>query len=304
MKTWKLWVAALGLTGIAAAQPWKVAVLDFEDQTGQTPDAALGGGIAPAQLARKGVAVLAQALANEPRIVVVDRRDFLNQLTRAGTNEGPQVSAIRAAQLVGADLILRGAIQSFSSSKTALRQGGHSVDLATVTLRVAVEALDATDGAIVAVGTGSASRSVRQTDQVQTVLGEAEVLTMLEEAVRAAVPQVTQSLTRRAEELRQRPTVRVNIRTTADPALVEIDGVLVGTTPLEGHRVVAGDHTLTIGKAGYRDIRKRIRFDQDVQIVVPMLRAELSAEEIKDVLDKARVHAVIGEPAITILPLQ
>ncbi len=80
--------------------------------------------------------------------------------------------------------------------------------------------------------------------------------------------------------------------------------MLVGTTPLENFRVAKGDHVPTIGRAGYRDLRKRILIDRDLMIEVPMIRTELTAEELKDVLDKARVHAVIGEPGLTILPLQ
>lgn len=294
------------LTGVWAAigaDSWRVAVLDFEDQTAMRSEPALGGVADPAAIAAKGVSALGRLWANRPGFVLVDRRDLLAQMTHAATGQ-PRPSPIRVAQAVNADVLLRGSLQALSVGKTAVRQGGHQVDFSTVTLRVGLEAMDATDGSIIASSVGSATRQLRQTESLQTVLGEADLLTMLDEALAAAAPDIEKVLLQRRAEIAERPSVRITVRTTADPALVEIDGMLVGTTPLENFRVAKGDHVLTIGRAGYRDLRKRILIDRDLMIEVPMIRTELTAEELKDVLDKARVHAVIGEPGLTILPLQ
>jgi hypothetical protein len=67
--------------------------------------------------------------------------------------------------------------------------------------------------------------------------------------------------------------------------------------------IYKGDHILTVGKPGHRDITKRVLFDRDVRVEVPMMRTEMSAEEWKAVLEKARLGVVVGEPAITVLPL-
>lgn len=302
------WVMTVGLMGVwigtaFSAAPSRVAILDFEDQTGMRSETALGGAVDPAALAAKGVTALGRLWANRPGFVLVDRRDLLAHMTNAKPLE-PTPSPIRLAQAVNADLLLRGSLQTLSVGKTVVRQGGHQVDFATVTLRVGLEAIDAMDGAIVASSIGSASRQVRQTENLQTVLGEAELLTMLEEALAAAAPEIEKVLAQRRTEVAERATVRISIRTTADPALVELDGMLIGTTPIENFRITKGDHILTVGRAGYRDVRKRILMDRDMLIEVPMIRTELTAEELKDVLDKARVHAVIGEPGLTILPLQ
>ncbi len=287
-----------------AADPWRVAVLDFEDQTGMKADAALGGGVDPAALVRKGVASLGQQLANKPGYTLVDRRDFLAQITKSEAPGAPAPSFLRAAQALNADVVLRGALQAFSVGKTVVKQAGFNVEFSTLTLRVGLEALDPVDGAVIASASGSADTKVRQTENLQTVLGEAEVLALFEKALAAAVPSLDQALAKRAEAEKNRPVVKLNIKTSADPALVEIDGLLVGTTPLEGLQVYKGDHTITIGRAGHRDIRKRILLERDTQIEVPMIRTELSADELKDVLDKARVNMIIGEPGMTILPLQ
>lgn len=300
-----VWMAAIVAAGLAGAvEPSRVAVLDFEDQTGATPDEALGGMIDSKALASKGVFVLSQALANRPGYSVIDRRDFLSHMERPTSPGAPAPSYLRAAQALNADVVLRGGLQAYSTGKTKINQGGHAVEFTTLTLRVGIEALDPVDGTVVAAANGAAETKVRQTESLQTVLGEAEVLALMEQAVAAAAPMIDQALTRRTEAARARPKVRLTITTTADPALVEIDGLLVGTTPIEGLEVYKGDHTLTIGRAGYRDVSARIVLDRDVKIEAPMIRTELSADEIKDVLDKARVNAIIGNPGLTILPLQ
>ena len=75
----------------------------------------------------------------------------------------------------------------------------------------------------------------------------------------------------------------------------------MGSTPLENLEVYKGDHVLTVGKAGHRDITKRINLEQDTRVTVPLMRVELSAEEMKEVLKNVRFHAFHGvEPALVI----
>lgn len=287
----------------AAAEPVRVAVLHFEDQTGMKPDAALGGGVDPAALAGKGVFVLLEQLAAQSDLTLVDRREFIAQLEQPvpGTDTAP--SYLRAAQALNAEVVVRGALQGVSTARTAVRQGGHAAEFSTLTVRVGLEALDTLDGTVIATAGGAANFKVRQTDALQTTLGEEEMYGLMEKAVAEASGRIAAALERRSEAQRARPRVRVSITTTADPALVEIDGLLVGTTPIENLEVTRGDHVLTIGRAGYRDLTKRIVFDRDVKIEVPMIRTELTADEIRDVLNQARTHLIIGEPGLTILPL-
>ncbi len=82
--------------------------------------------------------------------------------------------------------------------------------------------------------------------------------------------------------------------------MVEIDGILIGTTPIENFEIYKGDHVLTIGKPGYRDITKRILFESDARVEVPMLRTELTADELKEVLESMRMHVFLGEPGLVI----
>ncbi len=297
--------AALAISISAADFPLRVAVLEFQDQTGLRSDERLGGAMPAGSLAERGVFMLGKHLVNQPGFVLIDRRDFIDQMERQtwfddGRPTPVSPSFLHAAQALRADAVLRGSLISFSPGTRTVNQGGQRVEFSTLAVRVALEALDAVDGAVVAVADGTAETQVRQTATLQTTLGEAQILDLLDDAVAQAIPELERTLVARAEQQRDRPTVRLSVHTTADPALVEINGILVGTTPLEDFEIYKGDHVLTVGKPGYRDMTKRILFEQDARVEVPMLRTELSADEIKEVLESIRMHAFLGEPGIVI----
>ena len=304
----KLLAALLIVSGLAPAfsQPLRVAVLEFEDRTGMRADARLGGTINPAILAEKGLYSLGQELVGTGNFALIDRRDFINQIENARPKDGGQhadarPTFIHAAQNLRADAVLRGQLLSFSSGKQVVNQGGHQSEHTTLSLRIGLQALDAVDGTVIAMAEGSAEKRIRQTENLQTFLGEDQALDMLGEAVRKGSATLQKALNAYVARNRARPRVSISVASTADPALVEIDGVLVGTTPLENFQIYQGDHVLTVGKPGYRDVTKRILLEQDTKITVPMLRTELTADEVKDVLDKVRFNAYIGaEPALII----
>ena len=153
---------------------------------------------------------------------------------------------------------------------------------------------------MIAMSSGSAQTRVRQTAAQSTELSEDDVLGLMEKAIDDALPKLKTALTQAQLAQQARPKIKISVKTTADPALVEVDGILIGTTPLVNAEIFKGDHVLTIGKAGYRDMSKRILFEKDASIEVPMIRTELSAEEIKQIYEKARLNIFQGEPGLII----
>lgn len=298
----------LGVAGVVIAEaqtPTRVAVLEFQDQTGMKAEALQGGGIAPGAMAEKGVFVLGKTLANRPGFTLIDRRDLMGQMEKLapkdqGETTPTRPSFLQAAQLLRADVVLRGSILSLSSGKQMVNQGGYQADLSTLSVRVGLEALDATDGSVIAAADGVARHSVRQTANVQTQLGEDDVLMLMERAVGDAVPALEKALTARADAQKQRPTVKLAIKTDADPALVEIDGVLVGSTPIEQIDVYKGDHVLTVSKPGYQQITKRILFDDSARLDVPMLREQMTAEEWARIYEKASLKIIKADPGVIV----
>lgn len=317
------WMIGLALAGVMNGwgAPLRVAVLDFEDQTGAKPDALLGGAIAPGALAEKGVFLLTRELLGSGDFNLIDRRDFFAQMDQLRLRDGSEAEPgsqlpaplkrqdrntpvrptfIQAAQLLRTDVVLRGNLMSFSSGKKVVNQGNYKTEFAILSVRVGLEALDPTDGAVIAAVDGVASENVRQTQATYTELSEEDAVGLLEKAIAVAVPNLEKVLAKRQSDLAARPKVKLSVKTSADPALVEVDGVLVGSTPLENIEVYRGDHVLAVGKPGYRDVTKRILLEKNTAIEIPMLRIELSPEEMQGILEKIRLNIIPSDPDILI----
>lgn len=291
----------LALTTAHAQPTVRVALLDFQDQTESRPNA-IPDGLSATALANKGTVIVAKHLLHQAGLVLIDRRDFFRQIEQipSGLVRG-QLSFLHAAQRLNADLVLRSSLTSFATGTRRVRQGGHSADFVTLSVRVTLEALDPVNGTVVGIRDGAAHQEFRQTDSVITSFSEDDVLQLLEQAVADATGPLQEQIKRFVQQREERAVIQLSIHTTADPALVEIDGILVGSTPLENYTAYKGDHILTIGKPGYQDITKQILLEQDTRIHVPMLRTELTVEELKDVLDKMRLNVYAGiEPALII----
>ena len=305
MKKYLIALLVFASAALAGAEPARIALMDFEDQTGVKSDSLLNAKIDTTAFAAKGMYLLGKDLANQGEYTLIDRRDFISQIeklqpTDAGMSKPTKPSFLHAAQALRADVVLRGQLVSFSTGKQIVNQGGYETEFATLSLRVSLEALDAVDGSVIAIADGSASGNYRQTKENFSVISEDDALTLYEKAIAEALPSITAALDGRMAKQQERAKIKLSIKTSADPAMIEIDGILVGTSPVENMEVYQGDHVLTIGKAGYRDITKRILFEKNTEIEVPMMRIELSAEETKDVLEKIRLNVIETEPGLII----
>lgn len=312
MKTMHLLVMTVLVSGGLAlsgrAAPLRVALMDFEDQTGQASEQALGGTLKPGSLAAKGVVLMSAQLLHQTNLTLIDRRDFIEQMEKlrpsdSGKHTPTRPTFIHAAQALRADAVLRGSLLSFSSGKQVVNQGGYKTDFATLSVRVALEALDPVDGAVIGIANGAARSQYRQTDATYTVLSEDDAVALFDRALGEATAQLNRTLAERQARAAARPKVRLSVKTSADPALVEIDGILVGSSPVDRLEIYQGDHVLTIGKPGYRDITKRILFERDSAVEVPMMRVELTAEEKRDILEKIRLNVITTDPGIVVTPL-
>lgn len=283
------------------AQVVRVALSDFEVTAGQVADRLTAGGTTPATMADQGAFLLGKNLVNQGGFELVDRRDMQKQLT--DSESSPVL--LRAAQQLNADVLLEGEIQSFSTRKQTVRQGGYESEHQELQLRVGIEARDTVSGSVVAMASGSSRAQIRQTANVSTQLGEEDLLNLLDEAIQNATPEITKAIERHRDQLANREVINLSISTGQDPALVEIDGLLVGTTPIQNLPVYRGDHVITIGKAGHRDIIKKVKLDQDTKLQVDLIRTELNADEIKEILSGARLSGYFGlEPALIIEQIQ
>ena len=293
---WILTGLACGVMTVQAA-PLRVALSDFKVLAGLDADAKTVGGLQTEDLARQGAFTLGQVLLDEGAFEVVDRRQLLDQLAK----DPARPTLIRSAQQLNAEVLLEGSIQSFSTRMESVNQGGYATEFQELQMRVGIEARDTVSGGVIAMASGAAVIQLRQTANLQTQYGEGDILNLQEKAVRDAVPKIVKAIQRHRDRLADRQKIHLTITTPDDPALVEIDGLLVGATPIENLPVYAGDHVITVGKAGHRDVIKRIKLEQDTRIEVPLIRTELTADEVKDILSGARLNAYLGiEPALII----
>ena len=304
-KTGLIAVALLMAAAVSWAEPIRVVLLDFDNQAGTKPEGDLAGSVSPDAIAGKGVYLLSKSLLGKDTFTLIDRRDFINQIEKLEPKDNGQKTPtkptfIHAAQALKADVILRGSLMSLSPSKQVVNQGGIKTEFNNLALRVAIEALDPVDGSVIAMADGVVSANFRQTDQHYSVLSEEDVIDLMGKAIADAVPTIEKSVESRQAKAAARPKIKLSVKTSADPALLEVDGILVATTPVENLEIYQGDHVMTVGKAGYRDVTKRIMFDKSSSIEVPMLRTELSADEWKSVLEKARLNILNYQPDLII----
>ncbi len=287
----------------------RVAVLDFDTETGRE-SGGHSGLVSAKAVSAKGAYILSRILVDEGDFTLVDRRDFTTQMEKAHPRDliktDPHPTFIHAAQMLNVDAVLRGTLLVYSTGSKKVRQGGHAADLSTLSLRVSIRALDAVDGSVLAMGSGVSQKDFRQTKNVEISIGEEEVFLMLEDAIKGAVPELKKGLGKRLESREKRDTIMLTVESTEDPALVEIDGVLVGSTPLQALEVYAGDHVLSVSRPGYETITRRILIEKNSIIRAPLLKTDLTVEDKKEILKKAdmRMYLTSGRPDILIQTIE
>ncbi len=298
-------IAILAITAVAA--PIRVAILGFDDETGLAADKKLGGKIDTESLASKGTYLVTQKMMGQSNYVLVDQRDFMAQMKKLEMEDEGKATSLKptyldAARALNTDILLRGTLMSFSTGKQNIDQGGHKVTMANASMTVAVQAQDVVDGSVIAMSTGNAKQSFRQTANVQTELSEDDVLALMGKALDKAIPEVTAGVNKKVVELEKRGKVLLTVMSTADPAMVEIDGVLVGSTPMDKLTIYKGEHLFHVSRPGYESITKRVNLNNDATIQVPMLRTDLTADEKTEILKSAdlRAYMMDGKPDLLI----
>jgi len=294
--------AVLLLASVTFAASPRIALLDFEDETAADSGGFLVGGTTAEGLAAKAAHMLARQVISTDAFTLVDRRDFTSHLDKEflGFDQEfrPRASFLHAAQMLRVDAVLAGSVLSFSTSREQVNRGSNEVHFTKLSLRVAIRALDAVDGSILAMGEGVANKKVRQSGSTTTSWGEEEMLELLGQAISMASRELAPQLEERISQRKERDRANVSVMSTDDPAMVELDGMLVGSTPLENLQVYVGDHILRVSRPGYQTITKRFNITGDVKITTPMFRTELTALEKKEMIEKLNMEIFLtnGEP--------
>jgi len=302
MKISALILACMISANLFADNDVRLAVMNFEDLTARP------GLTNPDTLAQKGALLLAEQLLAVNNVNIIDRRDFMEKMSPPSSSQDDpsklRPSYIHAAQLLRADAVVRGSLLSVSTGKRTVNpdSASDSVDFENVTVRVMVQALDTIDGTVLAAHQGKTSTQLRQSKSEKIQLSDEQILTMLEDALKQASSELAKTLPEKIKAKAARERVTISVLSTDDPALVEIDGILVGTTPIQSLQVYKGDHILAISRPNYTPITKRLVLESDVKISIPMFRTDLTAEERKEIYKNAdmKIYMMNGKPDILI----
>ncbi len=298
----KFTMAALMVPTLLFAAPLRVAVLDGIDETAGRSEESKYIQTPADSFSKKAYYLLASQMTTDVDMSVIDRRDLLGQIQKSekdGSAGG--ASVLRAAQMLNADIMVKPVLLVFAVSKEIIDINNQTTENINMQMKISIQALSPVDGSVVAMAEGGAKTSLRQTASVKKTMGDAEATQMIEESMKEAVPALLQKIKANQVAVAQKPVKKMTITTESDPALVEIDGLLVGSTPLKDYEVYEGDHAITVSKPGHRGLSKKINITKNVSIHIPMLRTELTAEEIRDLMSKAKVNIYSGiEPALII----
>jgi len=140
---------------------------------------------------------------------------------------------------------------------------------------------------------GTAEEEFPADERSDHVLSEIDALGILNRRLARALPAEEKALKELQAREQNRPLVKISVKTAADPALVEIDGILVGSSPLEAFEMYKGDHVLSIGNRAIRASPKRILMDKTCKIGSPLLRVTLGGRD-KESSEKMKINVVVG----------
>ncbi len=264
---------------------------------------------------REKVAVLDDVLTarlTEKGFSIIDREDVLVEFEEAHENDPPlfktlkeltgdgtgrkiedslkDSSALRLAQMVGADYLIVATIDSFGKETKRFKGKGtiYGVDnVSTVyTLRLTLKVLEASRGGSVYGDAVKASESIPGLDNLE--IESTEVINSLFDVASAKIAQrVGQDVEEiRAAEVKQLPAVEFIISTNGiEGATVELDGTAIGTVGAVPTKFAAapGVHMMRITRPWFTPWEKPINIYADQNLNVSLELSDAGIHRFKDI---------------------
>lgn len=202
--------------------------------------------------------------------------EVLQTVKSEGTADEPTqaASALRLAQLMGADYLVFAALVSLGESKTSVQAYGMAQEAVTTTLRVALRVLEGGAGAQLYGDTIAVSEKVAQNAFLQVQAGD-RVNTLLDRGAAELAGRVQGSLAKIEGAMPEAPALAsVTVNATAEGATVEVDGVAVGSAP-GTFQLRPGVHRMRVAREGYATWEKSVNVFDGQTLAIAM---ELSAE--------------------------
>lgn len=284
-RTWITVVLTLAL-GAAAAQAAPKAALFVQNRAGASLEGQLDAfnDLISTRLGEAGFEVIRSqdVLARFVESRDAESEQALRQGVEAlqtakseGTVDGPaqETSALRTAQLMGADVLVFASLVSLGENKTSVQAYGMTQQQTVTTLRLALRVLDGGAGAQLYGDTIAVSEKIAQNANLQ-VQADDLVNTLLDRGAVELAGRVRGSVAKIEAAKPAAPALaNVTVKSTAEGAAVEVDGVVVGTAP-GTFQIRPGVHEVRVTKEGFATWEKSVAFVDGQTLDVPM---ELSA---------------------------
>ena len=191
-----------------------------------------------------------------------------------GTVDGPaqEASALRIAQLMEADYLVFASLVSLGENKVNVQAYGMAQQAKTATLRLALRVLEGDRGAQIYGDVVAVSEKILETANLQVAAGD-QLNTLLDRGAGELAGRVRGSVAKIEAAKPAAALASVTVRTPAEGAAVEVDGVVVGTAP-GTFQIRPGVHEVRVTKEGYATWEKSVAFADGQVLDVPM---EMSA---------------------------
>ena len=283
--TWKILVLTVAI-GAAAAQAAPKAALFVQNRAGAKLESQLDvfNELVGTRLTDAGFEVIryqdaldrfVESRAAESEQALRQGVEALQTAKAEGTVDGAsqEASALRVAQMMGADMLVFASLVSLGENKTSVNAYGLTQESVVTTLRVALRVLESDLGSQVYGDTITVSEKIAQTANLQVQAGDL-VNTLLDRGAAELAGRVQGSLAKiEAARLAEPALASVTMTTSAEGAAVEVDGVVMGTAP-GIFRIRPGVHEVRVTKEGYATWEKSVAFADGMALNVPL---ELSA---------------------------
>lgn len=285
---WKTMMLVVAM-GAAAAQAAPKAALFVQNRAGAPLDGQLDAfnDLVSTRLTEAGFEVIRSqdVLARFTESRSAEESQGLRQAVEAlqtfkaeGTVDGPsqEASALRTAQLMGADYLVFASLVSKGENKMNVQAYGVAQRQTVTTLRVALRVLEGDRGTQIFGETIAVTDKILENANVQIDAGD-QLNTLLD---RGAVELAGRAQASVAKIEAAKPSATalasVTVNTPAEGAAVEVDGVVVGTAP-GTFQIRPGVHEVRVTKEGYATWEKSVAFVDGQTLDVPM---EMSAAGI------------------------
>lgn len=222
--------------------------------------------------------------------------EALQTLKSEGTVDGTskEASALRTAQLMGADFLVFASLVSLGENKMKVTAYGTQQDITKTTLRVALRVLEGEQGTQIYGDTIVVSEKLRENEHLQMEMGD-----MLNELLDRGATELAAEVRDSAERIEaakpgEPALATVTLNASAPGAAVELDGVVIGTAP-GTFQVRPGPHELRVTKEGYATWEKSVTFQDGQTLEIPMEMSAVGLARKGELEEQERIDDIARE---------